>query len=233
MPDSPQQRLGSFYLEDLAIVALTASAEQSSLQLHPELDDERRTRLRSRIKQLGRYDWPSSLQNDPLLRRGYTLRQCCRLIAALMLLDAHLAPSDVIALATANEWSLLRAMAPRLQASMTDRPMVGPDDLLVVVALGELVGLVAEKSWRAEKPQAIRLVSRRELSSLWSPQADLGFAGQRLVIDMGLAAAAAWRWMLERNLMNVGTGESLLSEVAAAGAKRGYSGATRPIMRQR
>jgi hypothetical protein len=233
MPDSPPQRLGSFYLEDLAIIALSASVDQDTLPMHLELDDDRRARLRSRIKQLGRHDWPSSLREDPLLRRGYTLRQCCRLIAALMLLDAHLAPSDTIALAKANELSLLRAMAPRLRASDAGQPVVGPDDLLVVVPLGELVSLVAAKRWRAERPQAMRLIRRSDLPSLWSADADLGFPGQRLAIDVGLAAAAAWWWMLERNLMNESEGESLLAEIAAASAKSGFSGASSPVLRQR
>ncbi|CAM3273469.1 hypothetical protein SPAN111604_14320 [Sphingomonas antarctica] len=233
MLDSTPQRLGSFYLEDLSIVALAASADQNISPMLPELDEARRARLRSRIKQLGRHNWPSSLYGDPLLRRGYTLRQCCRLIATLMLLDAHLAPSDAIALAQANELSILRAIAPRLETVIVGRSLVSAADLLMVVPLGELVDLVAAEQWRKFQPQAIRLVRRRDLSSLWSADAELQFPGQRLVLDIGLAVSTAWLWMRERRLMTDIAVEALLDEVGAAEKSPGYSGPTAPIFRQR
>ena len=231
MPDSLPQRLGSFHLEDLAIVALTASADQNAQSLHPDLDDQRRARLRSRLKQIGRHDWPSSLREDPLLRRGYTLRQCCRLVAALMLIDAHLGPSDAIALAQANELNILRAIAPRLEAG---EPLAAnPDDLLVVVPLGELVSLVVDQQWRGAQAQALRLVRRGDLSLLWSNETDLAFPGQRLVLDIGWAAAAVWRWLLERNLMTDDARVSLLAEIEGDRGKRGFAGPTDPVLRQR
>lgn len=231
MPDSPQQRLGSFHLEDLAIIALGTSANAVHLPLHPELDDERRARLRSRLKQIGRHDWPSSMRDDPLLRRGYTLRQCCRLIAALMLIDAHLAPSEAIALAKANEVAILRSITPRLMAG--ERSTAGPDDLLLVVPLGELVGLVADRVWSDARPQALRLVRRGDLPSLWSSDAELAFPGQRLVLDMGMAVAAAWQWLIQRNLMTQKALNELLAEIDASRDKPGFSGKTPPIQRQR
>lgn len=232
MPDSPSQRLGSFHLEDLAIVALAASGDQATPALHPDLDDQRRARLRSRIKQIGRHDWPSSLREDPLLRRGYTLRQCLRLITSLLLIDAHLAPSEAIAIAKANELNILRALAPRL---VTDQPVqrsVALDDLLIVVPLGELVSLVEDKQWRGARAQAVRLIPRGDLASLWSAEADLAFPGQRLVLDIGLAAAAVWHWMLERNLMTVGARHALLAEIEGERGKRGYVGVTAPVPRR-
>lgn len=233
MPDSLPQRLGSTHLEDLAIVALTASANQDRLPVHPDLDNQRRARLRSRLKQVGRHDWPSSLAEDPLLRRGYTLRQCCRLVAALMLIDAHLAPSDAIALAKANEFTLLRVIAPRLTAEEHNPSQPDPADLLVVIPLGELVSLIADQQWRGARPQALRLIQRSDLSLLWSDRAELAFAGQRLIIDLGSAAAAMWRWMAERNLMTDDARIELLSEIEGSRRERGYAGTTAPIRRRR
>lgn len=232
MPDSPAPRLGSTHLEDLAIVALCAAQPRSAPQLHPELDPARRARLRSRLQQIGRHDWPSSLQEDPLLRRGYTLRQCVRLIAALMLIDAHLAPSEAIAIAKANELGVLRAIAPRLGAVHQDVTATGGEDVMVVVPLGELVSLVAEKDWLAARAQAVRLVRRADLPFLWSGDADLAFAGQRLVLDIGLAAAAAWQWLRARALMPDGAREQLLAEVAAERHKSGFERVSGPVLRR-
>lgn len=231
MPDSLPQRLGSFHLEDLGIIALTALAKPGAQARHPELDDDRRAKLRSRLKQVGRHDWPSSLRDDPLLRRGYTLRQCCRLIAVLMLIDAHLAPSEAVALAQANELTLLRVIAQRLAAG--EHQAANPDDLLVVVPLGELVSLVADQLWSAATPQALRLVRRDDLPFLWSGEAELAFPGQRLVLDIGLAVSAAWQWLVERDLMNDSARAGLLVEIEASDGKPGFAGEATPILRQR
>lgn len=232
MPDSPAPRLGSAHLEDLAIVALCAAQPRSAPQLHPELDPARRARLRSRLQQIGRHDWPSSLKEDPLLRRGYTLRQCVRLITALMLIDAHLPPSEAIAIAKANERGILRAVALRLGSAHQDMMSTGADDVIVVVPLGELVSLVAEKDWRAARAQAVRLVRRDDLPSVWSDDADLAFAGQRLVLDVGLAAAAAWQWLRARALMPNSAREQLLAEIEAERHKSGFTRIDGPVLRR-
>lgn len=233
MPNSSPQRLGSAHLEDLAIVALSAFAEHRALSLHPDLDNGRRARLRSRLKQIGRHDWPSSLADDPLLRRGYTLRQCCRILAALMLIDAHLVPSEAIALAKANEINLLRAMQSALSAVDGSPSGAISDDMLVVVPLGELISLVADRRWGAAQPQALRLIRRGDLPLLWSDKADLAFPGQRLVLDMGTAAAAMWRWIAGRGLMTSDALLELLAEIDVERRHRGYAGTTAPIPRQR
>lgn len=193
MSDSIVERLGSVHLEDMAIIALTGPAFET-LQHHPELDDDRRARLRSRIKQVSRHDWPANSSEDPLIRRGYTLRQCCRLVVALMLIDAQLAPSHAIAIAKANELALLRLMVAHMAQEPAD------EDRVAVVLLGELAELVAEVSWRDAEPNRIRLVERSHLAGLWSTK-DLAHSGQRLPLDVGTAAAAVWRWMVERRLM--------------------------------
>ncbi|MFK3889785.1 hypothetical protein [Sphingomonas sp. NPDC079357] len=199
MSDSIVERLGSVHLEDMAIIALTGCAVEP-LQLYPELGDDRRARLRSRIKQVSRHDWPANTSEDPLIRRGYTLRQCCRLIVALMLIDAHLAPSHAIALAKANEPALLRLMVARMEAHGAANKSTAKNDRVAVVLLGELAELVAERLWRNVESNRVRLIDRSQLADLWSTK-DLPYLGQRLPLDVGTAAAAVWRWMMERRLM--------------------------------
>lgn len=199
MSDSIVERLGSVHLEDMANIALTEPAVEP-LQLYPELNDDRRARLRSRIKQVSRHDWPANRSEDPLIRRGYTLRQCCRLIVALMLIDAHLAPSHAIALAKANEPALLRLMLARMEAHGAANLSAAKDDRIAVVLLGELAELVAEASWRDVEPNRIRLIERSQLAGLWSTE-NLPCLGQRLPLDVGTAAASVWLWMMERRLM--------------------------------
>ena len=101
-------RLGSAHLDDLAIVVLTNSPGSDPVTLRPALGTDERARLRARLKLIGRHDWPSSMQEDPLIRRGYTLRQCCRLMVALLLLDAYVPPSIAVPLARNNELMFLR-----------------------------------------------------------------------------------------------------------------------------
>lgn len=232
MPDSSPQRLASVHLEDLTIVALTALAGGEQQRQLPDLDNQRRARLRSRLKQIGRHDWPSNQSEDPLLRRGYTLRQCCRLLAALLLIDAHLAPSEAIALAKANELSFLRVIASRLSGDNQNSLSESPEDLLIIVPLGELTSLVDGQQWRTAQPQALRSIQRADLSSLWSDKAGLGFAGQRLIIDIGAAATAMWRWIAEQRLMTDDARTAMLTEIAMSHRRRGFAGGAQPVPRR-
>ncbi len=200
MSDSPVERLGSLYLEDMAIIALTKRECAQPPDVHPDLEDSRRARLRSRIKQVSRHDWPANRTEDPLIRRGYTLRQCYRLIVALLLIDAHLAPSYAVALAKANELALLRLIVARLEAHGAANESAAKNDRIAVVLLGELTEMVAEVPWHAAERQRIRLIERSQLVGLWSIK-DLAHSGQRLPLDVGTAALAVWHWMTERRLM--------------------------------
>ncbi len=150
-----------------------------------------------------------------------------------MLIDAHLAPSDAIALAMANELNVLRVIALKLAAVGHEPLAAKPDDLLVVVPLGELVGLVADQQWRSARAQSMRLVRRSDLPLLWSSEAELRFPGQRLVLDVGLAAAAVWHWLSERSLMTDIARVSLLAEIKADHGKLGFAGSEAPILRRR
>ncbi len=99
MTDSSIARLPSALLEDLAIIALTARPNLTDINIHPDLGEKPRATLRARLKQISRHDWPATRNDDPQLRRGYTLRQCFRLITALLLIDAQLPPSLAIPIA--------------------------------------------------------------------------------------------------------------------------------------
>jgi len=205
MPDPIVARIGSIHLEDMAIIALTGTSltgpSVDPSGYYPELDDNHRARLRSRIKQISRHDWPANSNEDPLIRRGYTLRQCCRLVVALMLLDAHLAPSLAIAIAKANEPALLRLMVAHMKTRAAVNKVAADEDRVAVILLGEIAETAAEIPWRDAEPNRIRLVERSQLSDLWSIK-DLTPPGQRLMLDVGTAAVAIWRWMIERRLMS-------------------------------
>lgn len=223
MTDSPESRLGSMHLEDLAIVALTARSGQS-IDPYPQLSDERRARLRARIKQLSRHDWPTSTGDDPLLRRGYTLRQCCRLIVALQMLDAHIVPSIAVPIASANEQALLRSMVPMMEKAgdIGDASRLPPSPAIAVLMLGELVDAVAPDAWTAAQPQRLRILPGGKVAELWSSPAGLAHAGQRLAFDVGAAAAAAWCWLLDHDLMLPTALEQLTADVKAGSELPGY-----------
>ncbi|MEO9131305.1 MAG: hypothetical protein ABI240_08865 [Sphingomonas sp.] len=201
-------RLGSAHLDDLAIVVLTTPAGSLPATAYPELDQEERTRLRSRLKLIGRHDWPSSMRDDPLIRRGYTLRQCCRLVIALTLLDAQVPPSAAIPIARNHEATFLRIIASRL--SQPD-PGRHPDDLIAVILLSELWERLDPQGWTEARPSQVRTVRRSALGDLWLD--DLDIAGQRLIIDIGGAALTMWRWMRLRDLMTKTALPALLAEV--------------------
>ncbi|KQN01456.1 hypothetical protein [Sphingomonas sp. Leaf25] len=197
MTEVPSERLSSSHLEDLAFIVLSARPDAADFNPYVELNDDARARLRSRLKQLARYDFPSSLSEDKSLRRGYTLRQCCRLTVGLLLLDAHLPASLAVMLARNNEVSFLRAIASRLAAD--SRGDATPEDLLSVIVSGELQDTLASPAWIAAESGRVRLVRRDELSQLWAD--DLAGSGARLVVDMATAAGALWTWISSRRLM--------------------------------
>ncbi len=213
MTDVPQERLSSSYLEDLAFTILSARVHTSDVILHPELTDEDRARLRSRLKQLARHDFPASLTEDKALRRGYTLRQCCRLTIALLLIDAHLPASLAVVLARNNEPIFLRAIAKRLAAG--PQSASGPEDLIAVIISGELQDALASAAWLATDSGRVRLVRRDGIGGLWSD--DLSGSGARLVVDVATAAGALWNWISARRLMTDLALKGLLVEIEQGG----------------
>ena len=214
MIDSNIQRVPSPQLEDLAFIVLSARRDGGGFTPYPDIGDETRTRLRSRIKQLSRYDWPSTLRDDPSFRRGLTLRQCLRLAVTLLLLDAHLPPSLAVMLVQNNERGFLRAAAAALSA-MPDR-RVTDDDAVAVIFATEIQDTL-EFPDRAElQEERVRFVRRADLSQLWS--GDFAGSGARLIIDVTTAAAALWRWISERRLMSDIARLELLEEISGVSA---------------
>jgi hypothetical protein len=202
------ERLSSSHLEDLAFIVLSSRPDTSHLDLYPELGSDARARLRSRLRQLSRYDFPASLAQDKALRRGYTLRQCCKLTIALLLVDAHLPASVAVAVATSNDLGFLRAMANRLAR---DGTAAAPDDLVAVVIAGELQDALGAVPWLVLEPARVRFVQRTEVGQLWS--ADLTGSGARLVVDVATAAGALWQWISGRRLMTDRARVALLAEI--------------------
>ncbi|QBM75167.1 hypothetical protein E2E30_04895 [Sphingomonas sp. AAP5] len=215
-PDVP--RLSSAYLEDLAYIVLTADPRDTRFDLYPDLTDDVRSRLRSRLKQLARYDWPSSLREDPSLRRGYTLRQCCRLIVALLLIDTHLPPGLAIALIRNNESSFLRAIAARL--AEPDRLEAGRKDLMAVLLPGEIRDALPANDPDQDARRVMYLIERERMADLWADR--LASAGARLVIDVSTAAAAMWRWVSNRRLMDDIGRISLIRDIENASDEPGF-----------
>ena len=209
MIDLPAERLPSSQLEDLAFIILSARADQAEFDLYPDLDSTTRSRLRSRLKQLSRYDFPSSLGNDPALRRGYTLRQCCRLAVALLLLDDYLPPSLIVALVRNNEIGFLRAMMARLTSASPQKAT--SSDLLAIVLPAEIQDALAIPCWQSAEPERVRFIRRSDLTHLWS--GDLAGSGSRLVVDVATATGALWRWISGRRLMTDVARTALIEEL--------------------
>lgn len=159
------------------------------------------------------------MREDAQLRQGNTLRQCCRLAIVLLLLDGHLPPSLAIPIARSNELLFLRAIATRL--SNSDADAAGTDPIVVII-LGELWARLDEAHWTVAEPNRVRLVSRSAINNLWSSSDDLHAPGQRLVVDVGSAALAMWRWMRIRNLLPPQALIDLLAEIEGRGAEAGY-----------
>lgn len=219
MANNPAPRLSALHLDDLAIVVLTTPSGSDPADPHPELDEDTRARLRARLKLIGRHDWPSSLREDAQLRRGYTLRQCFRLVTALMLLDAHIPPSIAIPIARSNEVLLLRIIAARLA---DPDAISSPHDMLAVVPLGQFWEWLDPVGWREAEPYRIRSLARSELASLWSQDVGLGIAGQRLVLDVGGSAQTLWRWIRARRLLSESTVGAFRDEVERMHAEPEY-----------
>lgn len=222
MSDSTVARLGSSHLEDLAIVALTARIVTSP-PAYPQLGDADRSRLRARLKQFSRFDWPASREDDPLIRRGYTLRQCLRLIVVLLLADAGFPPSEAVPIARVNEFAFLRAMLPAMLRVAETSQRRTEHDLVAVTLRGEVTALIAASAWEAAEPQRIRLVPRSELGALWSTGADGPAPGCYLPIDVAAAGNAAWYWLSERDLVPEEAITALLERISddADGVKGG------------
>jgi len=202
MSDPPVfTRLASVYFEDLAIIALTARCGRVEPVLYPTLDDKRRSTLRSRLKLISRYDWPSNQKEDPDLRRGYTLRQCCRLIVALLLIDSGVPPAAAISIASNNEFGMLRAIL-NAQRTSTYLGECQPTDEIAVIIKGDIWEQVDELGWNASKAQQVRFVARHSMKFCWSDEVDLGSSGQRILIDISTAARAVFHWLVARRLVS-------------------------------
>lgn len=227
MNAAPPERLPSSHLEDLAYIVLSARAGEPSPELYPDLDADTRARLRSRLKQLARYDLPASMTEDPALRRGYTLRQCCRLTVALLLLDAHLPPSLVVMLVRNNEVSFLRAIAARLSGPASHPS--ADEDWLAVILPAEIQDALALAARSGLEPDRVRLVRRSELSLIWS--GDLAGPSTRLVVDVAAAAGAMWRWISGRRLMTDVARTALLQEMESERGTGFASAAERRLRR--
>lgn len=190
-------RLASVHLEDLAIISMKTLPGVGPLSLYPDLDAAMRSKLRARIKQLSRYDWPANLTDDPLLRRGYTLRQCFRLVSALALVDAYLGPSTAVAIAANNELAIMRSILRAIRAD--ESPPA--NDLMAVFIAGDLWQLAEADGFVAAEPTRLRWIERRSLNDLWTAEHDLEVPGQRVVIDLARITRVAWRWIHARRLM--------------------------------
>ncbi len=219
MTESEPTRLGSSHLEDMAAIALLARPNSGVSNFYPVLEEAQRIALRTRLKKISRYNWPATMKDDVQLRRGYTLRQCLRLVVALQLIDGHLAASIAVPIAAHNELATMRIIVQRLHRA---DPAMSDDDQLAVVALGELWEPVDPPAASAATLPRIRIIERGALSALWAHQTDLDFPGQRLVIDIGSAAAAVWMWMTARRLMPQAELDRLLEEVGRSADLTGY-----------
>lgn len=211
MTESRTQRLPSSHLEDLAFVVLSARSGEAGFNLYPDIDEALRSRLRSRLKQLSRYDWPSCVRDDPQFRRGLTLQQCYRLMIALLLLDVHLPPSLAVMIAQNNELGFFNAIAGSLGDASNQVP---PNHRwLAVVLATEIQESLHFPGRAAAEEDRVRFVRQNDLGELWSD--DLAYSGARIVIDIAAAATALWLWISERRLMNDTARLGFLAEVEA------------------
>ena len=223
MNESEPARLGSSHLEDMAAIALLARSNTGVANFYPVLDETQRSALRTRLKKISRYNWPATMKDDGQLRRGYTLRQCLRLVVALQLIDGHLAASIAVPIAAHNELATMRIIAHRLQRADS---AISDEDQLAVVALGELWEPVDPPAASAATLPRMRVIERGALPALWAHQTDLDFPGQRLVIDIGSAAMAVWTWMNARRLMPRAELDRLVEDVRQSADLIGYSEVT-------
>lgn len=217
MAERSNSRLGAAHLDELAIVIITTPPGADAI-LRPELDEDSRARLRSRLKLIGRHDWPSNLREDPALRRGYTLRQCFRLMTALVLLDAHIPPSIAIQITRANELQFLRTITTHL----THPPTLSENDPIAVLMLGQFWEWLDQPAWSSAEPYRVRIMARAALSNLWSNDLGLAIAGQRLTIEIGGVARSMWEWIRARDLLPASALNDLVEELALHGSAPCY-----------
>lgn len=141
------------------------------------------TGLAWRIKQIQRQDWPTTLAEDGLIKRGYTPRQTLRLLAALSLLDAGLGPTQAAGTASDNENAILAVMAGAMTGHGTARRLLALVRPRIIdggtAGAGEEDALLVEP---VDPEQFGELISRGEPGPAW------------LIIDVAAQCAA----MLER-----------------------------------
>ncbi len=210
-------RLAASYMEELAYFTLTARADSTALDLYPNISDDARHRLRVRTKQMSRYDWPSHMGEDPALRRGYTLRQCFRLMVVLQMIDAHLPPSLAVRVARNNELGLMDVIAARL--NQPERLTATANDAIAIMLPAEIRDLLSGTGW--SNSLQLQFVARGDLSDLWANSLDA--PGTRLAVDIGAAAASLWRWLSGRRLFDDSARTHFLGEIAALADQPRYA----------
>jgi hypothetical protein len=137
---------------------------------------------------------------------------------ALLLLDAHLPPSLVVAIAQNNELTVLRAIGKRLEEPA--RLQSSLDDLVAIVFPAEIQDAVGFPGRDDREAERVELLTRHELMRMWSD--DVPGAGARLVIDVATATAAMWRWMGGRRLLSDTARTGLLAEIDERSSEAGY-----------
>lgn len=203
-------RLSSAHLEDLAYFTLAARSDCADIDLYPRISDNVRHRLRVRIKQMSRYDWPSHMGEDKHIRKGYTLRQCFRLMVVLQMLDAHLPPSLAVRASRNNELGLMDIIVARLLEP--ERTSSDGIDVVAIMCPAEIRDLDAD-GWADTQSARLRYVARSDLSGIWTGSLDS--PGPRLAIDVGAAAITIWCWISGRRLLDDTARTSFLNEIAA------------------
>lgn len=209
-------RLSATHMEDLAYFTLAARPDGDDFDAYVAINDKVRQRLRVRAKQMSRYDWPSHMGEDPGIRRGYTLRQCLRLMVVLQMLDAHLPPSFAVRVARNNELGIMDIIAGRLREPK--RIKTRDDDPIVIVSPAEIRDLDA--GWPATNSLRLQYVELGNLSTLWS--GPLGGPGSRLSLDVGAAAATVWRWLSGRRLFDDSARTLFLADIDSSSDRPRY-----------
>lgn len=209
MTESTSHRLPSPHFEDLAFIVLSARPDLQGFSLYPDIDDALRSRLKSRLRQLFRYDWPSCVREDPDFRKGITLQQCYRLMVGLLLVDAQLPPSLAVMLAQHNELGFLRTVASSLGNS--DGQGSNANDLFAAVFATEIQKPIGFPDRAEIEEDRILFVQKNQIANLWS--GDLSCSGARIVINITAPSTALWRWISERRLMDDTARLNLLAQI--------------------
>ncbi|MBX7489763.1 hypothetical protein K3177_14740 [Qipengyuania sp. GH25] len=103
---SPEVRLPARVALQVIAAGLALMKPMTTSAPAPEVPKE----LSWRLKQIQRQDWPATIVDDPELRRGYTVKQILRLVAAMAMLDAGLGPTASVSISRDNENTLLAIM---------------------------------------------------------------------------------------------------------------------------